>query len=94
MSREVISEQQHISLDAGRATTMRIYVTAAAKRAAVVKEDDLLAKADVQANPEKVSKALYIKFKTWFDNECFRMQDVKSVKHHDFEVRVYISGSS
>eukprot|EP00959_Pyramimonas_sp_CCMP1952_P108795 2274921-Pyramimonas_sp.AAC.1 len=35
---------------------MRVYVTAAAKRAAVVKEDDLLAKTDIQANPDTISK--------------------------------------
>eukprot|EP00959_Pyramimonas_sp_CCMP1952_P248505 5194464-Pyramimonas_sp.AAC.1 len=40
-------------LDLDRVTTMRVYATAAAKRAAVILEDDLLAKADVQANPVK-----------------------------------------
>eukprot|EP00959_Pyramimonas_sp_CCMP1952_P087538 1831563-Pyramimonas_sp.AAC.1 len=37
---------------------MRVYATAAAKRAAVVKEDDLLTKADLQANPVNASTAL------------------------------------
>eukprot|EP00959_Pyramimonas_sp_CCMP1952_P074475 1556097-Pyramimonas_sp.AAC.1 len=60
-------------LDADRATTLRVDVATAAKRAVVVKEDDLLAKADIQANPEKVSKALYTELKTWFDNKCFKM---------------------
>eukprot|EP00959_Pyramimonas_sp_CCMP1952_P304700 6376682-Pyramimonas_sp.AAC.2 len=46
MSEVVISEQQHTILDIDRATTARVYVTAAAKRAVVVKEDDLLAKVD------------------------------------------------
>eukprot|EP00959_Pyramimonas_sp_CCMP1952_P386100 8091871-Pyramimonas_sp.AAC.1 len=63
-------------LDADRATTMRVYVTAAAKRAVVVKEDDLLAKSDIQANPDKASMALYTEPKTWFDNECFTLQDI------------------
>eukprot|EP00959_Pyramimonas_sp_CCMP1952_P317214 6639197-Pyramimonas_sp.AAC.1 len=53
MSKVVLSEQQRMILDADRVTTMRVYVTAAAKRAVVVKEDDLLAKADIQANPDK-----------------------------------------
>eukprot|EP00959_Pyramimonas_sp_CCMP1952_P296047 6192677-Pyramimonas_sp.AAC.1 len=53
MSKAVLSEQQHNIRDADRVTTMRVYGTAAAKRAVVVKEDDLLANADVQANPEK-----------------------------------------
>eukprot|EP00959_Pyramimonas_sp_CCMP1952_P443391 9282808-Pyramimonas_sp.AAC.1 len=53
---EVWFTAEHWVLDFDRATTMRPRVTAAAKRAAVVKEDDLLAKADTQANPVKVSK--------------------------------------
>eukprot|EP00959_Pyramimonas_sp_CCMP1952_P442776 9269302-Pyramimonas_sp.AAC.1 len=67
MSEVVLSEQRRMILDAGRVTTMRAYVTAAARRAAVVKDDSVFAKADIQANPEKVSKALYIELKTWFD---------------------------
>eukprot|EP00959_Pyramimonas_sp_CCMP1952_P075765 1583775-Pyramimonas_sp.AAC.1 len=35
MSKPVLSEQQHVILDADRVTTMRSYVTAAAKRAVV-----------------------------------------------------------
>eukprot|EP00959_Pyramimonas_sp_CCMP1952_P312436 6539690-Pyramimonas_sp.AAC.1 len=59
MSSVVLSGQQHMILDADRATTLRVYVTAAAKRVAVVKEDDLLAKAGIQANSDKVPKALH-----------------------------------
>eukprot|EP00959_Pyramimonas_sp_CCMP1952_P376421 7884662-Pyramimonas_sp.AAC.1 len=55
---------------------MRVYVPAAAKRALVVKEDDLLAKADIQANPVKVSRALYTELRTWFDNKCCKMQEI------------------
>eukprot|EP00959_Pyramimonas_sp_CCMP1952_P283802 5932468-Pyramimonas_sp.AAC.1 len=51
MSKVVLSEQQRVTLDADRVTTMRVYVTAAAKRAAVVKEDDLFAKADIRQIP-------------------------------------------
>eukprot|EP00959_Pyramimonas_sp_CCMP1952_P383483 8035747-Pyramimonas_sp.AAC.1 len=53
---------------------MRVYVTAAATRAAVVQFGDLLTKADIQANPAKVSKARCVEFKTWFGNKCFKMQ--------------------
>eukprot|EP00959_Pyramimonas_sp_CCMP1952_P357401 7484088-Pyramimonas_sp.AAC.1 len=59
MSKVVLSEQQRMLFDADRATTMRVCVTAAAERAVVVKEDDLLTKADIQANPETISKALF-----------------------------------
>eukprot|EP00959_Pyramimonas_sp_CCMP1952_P125578 2625909-Pyramimonas_sp.AAC.1 len=76
MSKVVLSEQQHMLLDADRVTAMRVYSTAAAKRAAVVMEDDLLAKAGIQANPEKISKALFTELKTWFDNKCCKMQEI------------------
>eukprot|EP00959_Pyramimonas_sp_CCMP1952_P074546 1557474-Pyramimonas_sp.AAC.1 len=64
MSMVVLSEQQHMLIDADRVATMRVYVTAAAKRAVVVKEDGLLAKADIQANSEKMPKALSAELKT------------------------------
>eukprot|EP00959_Pyramimonas_sp_CCMP1952_P423080 8862509-Pyramimonas_sp.AAC.1 len=63
MSNIVLSEQQRMLLDADQVTTLRVYVAAAAKRVVVVKEDDLLAKADIQATPEKVSKALVTELK-------------------------------
>eukprot|EP00959_Pyramimonas_sp_CCMP1952_P041764 873434-Pyramimonas_sp.AAC.1 len=69
MSKVGLSEQRHMILDFSRVTTLRVFVTAVAKRAAVVKEDDLLAKADIQANPEKVSKALYTELKTCLDKK-------------------------
>eukprot|EP00959_Pyramimonas_sp_CCMP1952_P089635 1875246-Pyramimonas_sp.AAC.1 len=65
-----------MTLDADEVTTMRVYVAAAAKRAAVVKEDDLIAKADIQADPDTASKALYTELKTWLDNRCFNMQEI------------------
>eukprot|EP00959_Pyramimonas_sp_CCMP1952_P031197 653923-Pyramimonas_sp.AAC.1 len=55
VSHVVESEQNHMILDFDHVTTMREYATAAAKRAAVVQEDDLT-KADAQANPVKLSK--------------------------------------
>eukprot|EP00959_Pyramimonas_sp_CCMP1952_P073035 1525857-Pyramimonas_sp.AAC.1 len=85
-SKVVLSEQQHMILDAHRVTTMRVNVAAAAKRAAVVKEDDLLAKADSQANPDKVSKALYTELQTWFDNMFQDARYSYSVEQHDFEM--------
>eukprot|EP00959_Pyramimonas_sp_CCMP1952_P052596 1099581-Pyramimonas_sp.AAC.1 len=57
MAMVVLSEQQRRILYVDLVTTMRVYVTAAAKGAAVAKEDDLLAKADIFANPEKESRA-------------------------------------
>eukprot|EP00959_Pyramimonas_sp_CCMP1952_P403190 8447836-Pyramimonas_sp.AAC.1 len=63
-------------LDVDRVTTVRVYATAVAKRALAVKEYDLLARADIQANPDRVSKAPYTELKTWFDNKCFKMQEI------------------
>eukprot|EP00959_Pyramimonas_sp_CCMP1952_P322309 6744360-Pyramimonas_sp.AAC.1 len=57
---------------------MRVYVTAAAERAAVVQEDDLLTRADIQANPVKVPKALYTELKTRFDDKCFNLPDLSA----------------
>eukprot|EP00959_Pyramimonas_sp_CCMP1952_P469129 9494400-Pyramimonas_sp.AAC.1 len=41
-----------------------------------LREDDLLAKADFQANPEKESKTPCTEFEPWFDNKRFKMQDL------------------
>eukprot|EP00959_Pyramimonas_sp_CCMP1952_P459526 9478381-Pyramimonas_sp.AAC.1 len=76
MSTVVLSGQQHRILDTSRVTTMRVYVTAAAKRAVAVKEDDLLAMGDAQANPEEVSRAIYTELTTWFDKKPFNMQGI------------------
>eukprot|EP00959_Pyramimonas_sp_CCMP1952_P379784 7955579-Pyramimonas_sp.AAC.1 len=63
-------------LDAGRVAAVREYVTASAQRVVVVKEDDLFAKADTQANPDQAPKALYTILKTWLDNKCLKMQEI------------------
>eukprot|EP00959_Pyramimonas_sp_CCMP1952_P066697 1392471-Pyramimonas_sp.AAC.1 len=76
VSNVVLSEQQRSMLDFDRVTTMRVYAAAAANQASVVKEGDLLAKADIQANPVKASKALYTELETSLDNKCFKVQDI------------------
>eukprot|EP00959_Pyramimonas_sp_CCMP1952_P063718 1331236-Pyramimonas_sp.AAC.1 len=76
MSKVVFSEQQHRIFEFGRVTTMRVHLTAAVKRAVVVKENDLIANADIQANPVKVSKALYIELKTRLDDACLNERDI------------------
>eukprot|EP00959_Pyramimonas_sp_CCMP1952_P078131 1633340-Pyramimonas_sp.AAC.1 len=59
MSQIVLSEQRQRILDLYRVAEMRVHLTAAAERAAVVMEDDLLAKADIQANPVKAAQTTY-----------------------------------
>eukprot|EP00959_Pyramimonas_sp_CCMP1952_P089893 1881469-Pyramimonas_sp.AAC.1 len=78
MSKVVLSEQRHRIFDFNRVTTIRVRV-AAAKRAVVVKGNGLFAKADIQANALAVSKDLCTELKTWFDNECFEMQDISKM---------------
>ena len=48
-----------------------MYVSAATKRAVVVKEDVLLTKQDISSNPKQVSAALLTELKIWLDNRCF-----------------------
>eukprot|EP00959_Pyramimonas_sp_CCMP1952_P135315 2831422-Pyramimonas_sp.AAC.1 len=42
----------------------------------VVKEDDLLTKADIAAHPKEVREALHTELKIWLDNRCFEMYDL------------------
>ena len=77
MSKVVLSEHQHQMLNDEYIATMRVYVSAASKRAVIVKEDDLLTKAEIQMNPQKISKALYTELKIWFDHKCFKLQELK-----------------
>eukprot|EP00959_Pyramimonas_sp_CCMP1952_P369393 7737072-Pyramimonas_sp.AAC.1 len=76
MSKVVLSERQRTILDLDCVTIMRVYVAAAANRAAVVQEGDLPAKADIQANLVKVSFALYIVLKAWLYYECSKIPDM------------------
>ena len=63
MAKVVLSEQQRRLLGDKKVATMRVYVSAASKRAVVVKEDDLPAKAEIQANPVQVSIAIHTELK-------------------------------
>eukprot|EP00959_Pyramimonas_sp_CCMP1952_P325429 6811354-Pyramimonas_sp.AAC.1 len=63
MSKIVLDQTQLAQLEPNMVATMRVYVASAAKRAVVVKEDDLLTKADVAAHPKEVSEALYTELK-------------------------------
>ena len=74
-----LSEQQHRLLDDKRVATMRVYVSAVSKRAVVVEEDDLLAKAEMQANPVQVSKALSTELKRGLTTDALRCRT--SLRH-------------
>ena len=89
MSKVVLSEQQHHMLHDEHIATMRVYVSAASKRAVIVKEDDLLTKAEIQMTPQKISKALYTELKLLFDTQMFQDARVAiCLKRDDAKVRV------
>eukprot|EP00959_Pyramimonas_sp_CCMP1952_P337364 7064815-Pyramimonas_sp.AAC.1 len=71
MSKVVLDQTQLAQLDADMVATMSVHVSSVAKRAVVVKEDDLLTKANIAAHPKEVSEALYTELKIWLDNRCF-----------------------
>ena len=72
MDKVTLTDMHQQLLDSESAAPMRVYVTAASKGAAVVKEDDLLTKAEIQAHPFKVSRALCTEPRIWHVNNCFR----------------------
>ena len=51
--------------------TIRVYSTVEAKRAVVVKDDDLLQRWEVVKYAKEVSLATAKELKIWFDNKCF-----------------------
>eukprot|EP00959_Pyramimonas_sp_CCMP1952_P203762 4261271-Pyramimonas_sp.AAC.1 len=53
MSKAVLDHTQLAQLETDMVATMRVYASSAAKRAVVVKEDDLLTKADIAAHPKE-----------------------------------------
>ena len=74
MAKVILDEPQYDEMDTDRIPSLRVYVTAAAKRAVVVKEDDLLTKKDIADNPIQVAQAMTAELKIWTDNHCFEKQ--------------------
>ena len=71
MSKVILPEhQQH--LEHGEVATLRVYVTKDAKRAVVVKEDDLLTKGELLQHKTEVTKATLQELKIWLQNSCFK----------------------
>eukprot|EP00959_Pyramimonas_sp_CCMP1952_P337837 7074936-Pyramimonas_sp.AAC.1 len=81
MSPVVLDQTQLAQLETDMVATMRVYVSSAAKRALVVKEDDLLTKADIAAHSKEVSEALCTELKTWLDNRCFELYDLSKASN-------------
>eukprot|EP00959_Pyramimonas_sp_CCMP1952_P062532 1307626-Pyramimonas_sp.AAC.1 len=81
MSNIMLDQTQFAQLEPNMVATMRLYVSSAAKRAVVVKEDGLLTKADIAAHPKEVSEALCTEFKIWLDNRCLEMYDLSQASN-------------
>ena len=76
MAGVIPDEDQHVG--DGEIVTMRVYLSSAAnKRAVVVKEDDLLTKNEMQAHAVEVSRATMTELKTWLQNHCFETCDLR-----------------
>ena len=76
MSKAILDEEVVLKTD--EVVTLRVYHSAAAKRAVVVKEDDLLTKKEIAFHAGEVAKATLQELQTWFDNDCFRKALLKS----------------
>eukprot|EP00959_Pyramimonas_sp_CCMP1952_P005584 117209-Pyramimonas_sp.AAC.1 len=81
MSKVALDQTQLAQLETDMVASKRVYVSSAAKCAAVVKEDDLLTKADISALPKEVSDALYTELTIWLDNRCFQMYDLSKISN-------------
>ena len=81
MSKVILDEPQHYSMLPDEIATLRVYLSEKAKRAVVVKEDDLLTKRDLQDHAHEVSKATLAELKIWISNNCFKLRDLKDAKN-------------
>ena len=71
MSPVILDENDYGKLKDDEVATMRVYISAEAKRSVVVKEDDLLTRKEILHHAVKVSEATKAEIKTWIDNSCF-----------------------
>ena len=59
-------------LPEGHHAALRVYVTNAAKRVVVVKDDDIMTRKEIWDNQREVAKATFLEFKTSMVNKCFK----------------------
>ena len=59
MSKVILEEDQYDDIYEGQVATLRVYVTAAAKRAVVVKEDDLLTKKEIAYHIKNTMRVVF-----------------------------------
>ena len=83
MAKVVLDEDQYNAMiqSKDQIPTVRVYISKLAKRAVVVKEDDLLSKKDLLAHASQVSSATYTEIETWIKNKCFTMIKLKDAQN-------------
>ena len=80
MANVILAEDQYVY--DGEIATLRVYLTSAAnKRAVVVKGDDLLTTAEMNAHAKEVSSAILTELNIWLQNQCFEMCDLKNAQN-------------
>jgi hypothetical protein len=68
MSLVILEENDYGKLKDDEVATMRVYISAEAKRSVVVKEDDLLTRKEIIYHTVKVSEATKAEIKIWIEN--------------------------
>ena len=81
MSKIILDESQHASMQDDEVATLRVYVSAAAKKAVVIKDDDLLNKAELMKHQPEVAKATQKELQVWMDNKCFKQIDLAKAQN-------------
>ena len=76
MSKAILDEG--VILQPGEIATLRVYHSAAAKKAVVIKDDDILTKKELAFHAAEVAKATLQELQIWLDNDCFRKALLKS----------------
>jgi len=81
MAMMILEEEQWNGMTENDIATIRVYVSANAKKAVVVKEDDLLTKKDFTDNVAKVAEATVAELSTWLQNNCFKLCLLKNAQN-------------
>ena len=60
---------------------LQVYVTKAAKKSVVIKDDDLLTKQEMLKHSTEVAAATLAELKTWNDHACFEVWPLKDARN-------------
>ena len=83
----ILNEQQledfrsHGNQDGRNIATMRAYISKKAKRAVVIKEDDLLTRKEVEHHQAEVADATHKEISKWLDHKCFAKHLLKDARN-------------